>query len=176
MHLGLPDLDWIIEVLATQRKFLGPSRHYTVINCIFTFCWSTNILACDYDVMMAQLKFSNLTTLYVHLYDIQITHGVQQSTIYQHINYHDTTNHSLNCFSHVIEVLQISTYENIAKLLTQPSSDKFVLLILTSDVQWHPLISQYTSPLDLGAGLGWVLWKTSNFPSVCHWCNPREGH
>ena len=40
--------------------------------------------------------------LYLHMNGFQITHGVKQCTMCQHTNYHDTTNHGLNCFNHVI--------------------------------------------------------------------------
>ena len=56
--------------------------------------------------------------LHVRLCNFQITHGVKQCATCQHTTYHDTINYSLNCFSHLIYVLQTSTYQNIAKLFS----------------------------------------------------------
>ena len=41
---------------------------------------------------------------------------------------HDTTNHSLNCFDHMIYMPQTSSYQNITKLLTQKHIQLFTLL------------------------------------------------
>ena len=46
------------------------------------------------------------------------THEVKQFTMGQCTNYHNTTNHSFNCYDHVMYAPQTCTYQNIAKLLT----------------------------------------------------------
>ena len=42
---------------------------------------------------------------------------MQEYTTFQCTYYHYTINHSLNCLSYVIYMLQISAYQNIAQLL-----------------------------------------------------------
>ena len=86
----------LIEVLATWAKFLQPFGYCTRINFNFTFC--TNNVFRFFCVVVDQFqlikyKFSNWTTLHVHLRRFQITHDVKQYTTCQHTNYHDTINH-----------------------------------------------------------------------------------
>ena len=73
----------IIKVFAIRENFFSPS----VINCIFIFR-TTNIFG-----IMAQRELVK-TTLYVHLCGFQIAHKVNQCTMCQRTNYHNTTNHS----------------------------------------------------------------------------------
>ena len=40
----------------------------------------------------------------------------------QHTDYLNTADHRLNCFNHEIYMYQTSMYQNIAKLLTHPST------------------------------------------------------
>ena len=90
------------KVLSKWVKLLEPSGHRTVINCAITFR-ATNIFSCFYGAMAqfehVKNKFSNQTTLRIHLYGLQIIHG-------------------LNCFCPLIYESQINTYQNIAKPLT----------------------------------------------------------
>ena len=78
----------IIEVLATQVKFLQPS-------CTFTF-HVTNIFGYFPRIMawfkLVKPQFPNKTTLHVHLHSFQIIHRVRQCTICLLTNYHDTNN------------------------------------------------------------------------------------
>ena len=98
----------IVEVLTTWTIFLEPSGYCTVINCTFIF-HSTNIFGCFHGIVA-------WTMLHIHLCGFQITHVVKQCTC-QCISYHDTTNHTLNCFGHVIYMLQTGMYyQNIVKL------------------------------------------------------------
>ena len=97
----------IIKVLATQLKFIEPCSYCS--NCMFTFC-TTNVFDCFWGIM-AQLKlikhkFMNYTILLFNLCSFQITHRVNQYTIYQQPNSHNITKNSgylpLNDFSHTI--------------------------------------------------------------------------
>ena len=98
--LGLLDLVWSLRFL---QPFLEPSGYCTVINCPFNF-HTTNVFHCFFNVL-AQFE------LVTHKFEIRL-HYTFICTAYNH----NGTFHSLNCFGHVIYVLQTSTALLDAKL------------------------------------------------------------
>ena len=106
----------IIKVLATQPQFLELFGYCTVINCTFIF-HKTNVFSCFHGVM-ALLELNNFTCSSVWLSNYTAWSNAQHvSTPVTTIQLTTTsTFHGLNCFSHIIYVLQTSTYQNIVKL------------------------------------------------------------
>ena len=112
----------IIEVLATWVKFLEPSGYCTVTNCAFTFP-ATNVFVCFCSVMHYEFeldhKFPNLTTLYMALkLYMNWSNACVSIPITMILPTTARTYHNLNCFGHMIFMLQTSMYQNIANLLT----------------------------------------------------------
>ena len=98
--------------IAGSSRFLQPEQN--VLNHLVTELWLTapshftqQIFGCFRDVMAPVHELDN------------VTRGVKQNKTLQRTYYHDTNNHNLNCFGHVIYALWTSMYyQNIAKLLT----------------------------------------------------------
>ena len=102
----------IVEILATQRKSLEPSDYCTAINCAFTFLIS-NVFGC-----FCSISFQVRLQLSSHTQRISAPTTTILPTIVG-------TLHGLNFFVHLIYIQQTSTYENIGKLLTHPSNNKW---------------------------------------------------
>ena len=113
----------IVKVLATWVKFLQLSDYYTMINCTFTFC-ITNVFGCFCGVMV-QFKLIKQMRLCCRFICAAFKSQMEWSNA-QCVSAPPTTIlptiadtfSSLNYFSHIIYMLQSSTYQNIAKLLT----------------------------------------------------------
>ena len=110
--LGLPHLVWSSTFLQQERNFFN--HLVTVINYNFTF-YTTNHFGCFHRVM-APIKL------------------VKQCITCQRTYYHNTTNHALNCFSHVIYAPQTNIYEIATKLLTHPSIWYFIFKVIKYSV------------------------------------------
>ena len=114
--------------LANWAKFLEPSSCCTVVNFAFAF-HTTKVFDCFCSVMaqfeLVKYKFLNKTAWHVHLSSFQITHSEAM---------HNMSAHQLPQYyqpqwappivwttSVVRYMLQSSTYQNIANLLTHPN-------------------------------------------------------
>ena len=111
-----PTRPLIIEVLSTRAKFLVPSNYCIVIDWTFIVC-TTNVFGYFYSVM-TQLELVKP----LHYTFISASFKVKQYTICLHANYDNPTNHGLKCCGHMINRLQTSMYQNIAKLLIHLSN------------------------------------------------------
>ena len=94
-----------IKVLVTWVKFLEPPEYCCVVNCIFTF-YTANAFGC-FPSIMAQFK---------HIECSNVKHVSSPTTVIQLSS--AGTFLTLNSFGHMIYALQISTIQNIAKILT----------------------------------------------------------
>ena len=87
----------IIEVIATQAKFLGPSSYSSEINCAFSFCTKT-VFGCFNGVIAQYQNISRSFRIWLHCLFICATFKspTEWSNV-QHVsaltNYWDTTNH-----------------------------------------------------------------------------------
>ena len=119
--LGLPDLAWSLRFLEPEWNFLN--YLIIVINYAFTFLYNKCfwfLLWCYGPVQIC--KSSQIRLLDVHLCSFQIIHWVMQcvsAPTTMILSSMVGICHSLNGFSHIIYTMQISTYQNVAELLTQ---------------------------------------------------------
>ena len=140
-----------------------------MINCAFNFR-RTNVFGCFWNVMTQyehiKHKIPNQTLLGVFICVALKSHtewsNAQRvsASVTLTLPIPASTNHVLNCFSHVMYALQTSTdYQNIAKLLTHPII-LFLILLHWKNVEhsFQPfsfvvgLRSTLTHPIDLMAG------------------------
>ena len=93
------------------------------INCAFTFC-TTNVFGC---FTVQTHKAEVLKLLYIAWSSVQPSSHTRYEAMYN-VWVHQLpttvgTFHGLNSFSHMIYVAQISTYQNITKLLTHSKNN-----------------------------------------------------
>ena len=136
-----------------------------MINCNFSLC-TTNIFGCFHSIMtqirLVNYMFPNCTMLHIHLYSFKLhIEWCNTKKISAPITMIITTTvgtvHCLNCFSHIIYEPHILIYQNIAKLLTQPSN--------TIDAKHHVPQLEWTI-----CNIAWPqFWLTLPIQGHQHW-------